>query len=82
MSQPHVNEEEFEISISLNGSEKRITIKPEQTTDGAEYFTCSESNSNITQIRAEKDGSWEQIWGDLDNLTIQNLGKAIAGHNR
>lgn len=82
MGQSEVHQEEFEISIDLNGSKKTIKVKPEETTDGAEYFKCSQANKNITQIRQEKDRSWEQIWGDLDDATIQHIGKAINAHNR
>lgn len=82
MGQSEVHQEEFKISIDLNGSKKTIKVKPEETTDGAEYFKCSQSNKNITQIRQEKDGSWDQIWGDLDNALIQRIGKAINAHTR
>lgn len=77
MERSEVNQEEFEINITLNGSKQTINVKPEETTDGAEYFKCSQSSKNITQIRQEKDKGWEQIWGDLDNGTIQDIGKAI-----
>ena len=81
MGKSGVHQEDFEISTILNGSEKTIKVKPEETTDGVEYFKCSHSGKNITQIRLEKDGSWEQIWGDLDNLSVQTIGKAISTYN-
>lgn len=77
MEQSEINQEEFDISIVLNGSKQTINVKAKETTDGAEYFQCSQSGKNITQVRKEKDRSWEQIWGDLDNSTIQEIGKAI-----
>lgn len=82
MGQLEVHQEEFEINIILNGSNKTIKVRPEETTDGAEYFKCRESDKNICQLRQEKDSNWEQIWGNLDNETIQHIGKAINQHNR
>lgn len=82
MEQSEVHQDDFEISIILDGSKKTIRIKPEETTDGAEYFKCIQGNRNITQIRQEKDGSWEQIWGDLDNSIVQAIGEAINARNR
>lgn len=76
------NSENFEISINLSGSMKTILVKPEETTDGAEYFECILDDKSITQIRQEKDGSWEQIWGELNHLDIVTIGKAIAACNR
>lgn len=68
----------FEISVNLNGSTQTIQVKAEETTDGAEYFKCSLADQNITQIRQEKDGDWEQIWGNLNPIDVDNIGKAIA----
>ncbi|MEQ7800376.1 hypothetical protein ABDJ41_11270 [Pedobacter sp. ASV1-7] len=77
-----IQPENFDINISLNGSMKTIQVEPEETTDGAEYFKCNVEGKNITQIRQEKDGSWEQIWGDLSNIDVVNIGKAIAAYKR
>lgn len=82
MEKLETHAENFEIDISLNGSVKTIQVQPEETTDGAEYFKCNLDGKNITQIRQEKDGTWEQIWGDLNNLDVVNIGKAIASHSR
>lgn len=82
MENLEIQPEGFDINISLNGSMKTIQVKPEETTDGAEYFKCNLDGKNITQIRQEKDGSWEQIWGDLSNIDVVNIGKAIAAHSR
>lgn len=75
------NEQGFEISISLNGAHKTIRVNPEETTDGIEYFKCSLKGENITQIRKEKDGNWEQIWGKLDSQTVDAIGTAITGRS-
>jgi hypothetical protein len=82
MGELEIHQEDFEITITLNGSQEKICVKPEETTDGAEYFKCNQADKNITQIRQEKDGSWEQIWGALDNASIQAIGAAINAHTR
>lgn len=82
MAKLAMRQEDFEISITLNGANKTIHVKPDETSDGVEYFKCSEANKNITQIRQEKDGSWEQIWGELDIDMVQEIGKAISTHPR
>jgi len=82
MGHSEVHQEDFEINIILNGAKKTVKVQPGETTDGAAYFKCSLTNKNITQIRQEKDGSWEQIWGDLENEMVQSIGKAISGHSR
>ena len=77
MKNHHLHPEEFEILVSLDGSETPVTVKPEETSDGAPYFICDLSGNTITQLREEADGSWEQLWGKLDHHTITSIGKAI-----
>ena len=76
------NEQDFEIIVNLNEGHKTVRVSPEETTDGAEYFKCSLKGENITQIRKEKDGSWEQIWGKLDPKTVNIIGAAITAKTR
>lgn len=82
MGRSEIHDETFEVGVFLNESQKTVSVKPEETTDGAEYFNCRQSGETITQIRQDKDGSWDQIWGTLDNETVQAIGKAISKHTR
>jgi len=68
----------FKITVNLNGKDETLQVSPEDTTDGIEYFKCNLEGKNITQIRREEDGNWEQIWGELDNKTVEEIGKAIT----
>lgn len=77
MTKIDLNNRDFEIKIEINNSFTTIKVNTEETTDGVEYFTCRLKNEQITQIRREKDGNWEQIWGKLDPKTIDTIGAAI-----
>lgn len=68
----------LKITVNLNGKDETLQVSPEDTTDGIEYFKCNLEGKNITQIRREEDGNWEQIWGELDNKTVEEIGKAIT----
>lgn len=78
MENTELHAQRFEINVDLNGAAQTIQVDPEETTDGVEYFNCSLSGKNITQIRKEKDGSWEQIWGELDHHSVTKIGSAIS----
>ena len=80
MEQSEDRRQNFEITIEFNGSIKKIMVKPEETTDGAEYFKCSDEGNLVSQIREEKDGKWEQIWGELDMEMVELIGSAINEH--
>lgn len=78
MGNTELHAQGFEIDVDLNGAAQTIQVVPEETTDGVAYFNCSLSGKNITQIRKEKDGGWEQIWGDLDPQAVTKIGNAIS----
>lgn len=82
MGDIELHQESFEININLDGTDQTIRVSPEETTDGVEFFRCSLGEKNITQIRKEKDGSWEQMWGALDVKTIETIGQAITNRSR
>lgn len=78
MKKEKLNPEEFEIIVHLEGASKRLKISPKETTDGVTYFNCNINDINLTQIRKEKNGTWEQIWGKLDPHSINAIGAAIT----
>jgi len=78
MAKIDLNNPHFEIKIQLNNSLQGIKIQSQETTDGDEYFICQLKDEQITQVRREKDGNWEQIWGKLDPTTIDTIGAAIS----
>lgn len=82
MKDPQSQPDKFEIQVDLNGKAQTLTVSPDETSDGAAYFKCKISGKDITQVREEPGGEWEQIWGDLDAEAIQQIGKAIKKHHK
>jgi len=78
MAKIDFNNPHFELKIKLNSSLQDIKIHSQETTDGDEYFICELNDEQITQVRREKDGNWEQIWGKLDPTTVNAIGAAIS----
>ncbi|SOD14152.1 hypothetical protein [Pedobacter xixiisoli] len=70
-------EVDFYIIAQINEQEKHIKVVQLETTDGVPYYSCLIGDDEITQLRDETYGKWEQLWGDLDDNTIQRIGKQI-----
>ncbi|MBE9601844.1 hypothetical protein [Pedobacter sp. MC2016-24] len=77
MAELELNSQKFEISAKINGTEQQVTVNPDETTDGAEFFNCIVDEEKITQIRANEHNKWEQMWGELDQQSIDEIGAAI-----
>lgn len=67
----------FELRVQLQGKAKTLQIQPDETSDGVEYFICSEGDQKLTQIRLNEDGEWEQLWGELSQQDIDAIGQGI-----
>lgn len=67
----------FDITVDLDGGSKTISVQPDETSDGVEYFICKEGDQQITQVRLDEDGNWEQLWGDLQQEEIDAIGEVI-----
>lgn len=80
MTKIDFNNSHFVINIELNGSLKSIKVSSEETTDGVTYFKCQLETDQITEIRPDINGGWEQIWGKLDPKTVTAIGAAINDH--
>ncbi|RZJ99397.1 MAG: hypothetical protein EOO43_26450 [Flavobacterium sp.] len=70
-------EVDFYIIAQIDDQEKHIKVVQLETTDGVPYYSCLVGDDEITQVRNETYGKWEQLWGDLDDKTIQNIGSQI-----
>ncbi len=68
---------EFYIIADIDGKEKHIKVLQLETTDGVPYYSCHIGETELAQLRNETYGTWEQLWGDLDDKTIQNIGSKI-----
>ena len=71
------SEVKFNITAEIEGQEKQVNVTQLETTDGVPYYACHTEKGEITQLRNETYGKWEQLWGNLDDKTIQYLGKQI-----
>jgi hypothetical protein len=69
---------EFTIEVSINGQQESIAVKPQETSDGVEYFLCFKGDEQITQIRKDEGDKWEQMWGDLPADEVNAIGKEIT----
>ncbi|MDQ8003526.1 MAG: hypothetical protein REI64_01930 [Pedobacter sp.] len=74
MNSPH---EDFYIIAKIDGQEKHLNVIQLETTDGVPYYACHIGDTEITQLRNETYGKWEQLWGNLDDKTIQDIGLKI-----
>lgn len=66
----------FDITVQLDGESKKITVQPDETSDGVEYFICKLGNDQLTQIRLD-DGKWDQLWGELSQEEVDAIGQGI-----
>ncbi len=80
MSELSAQNPEFEISLVLKGVKEKVSVTPEETSDGATYYNCKLHKEQLTQIRETTTGEWEQIWGKLDPATVNLIGKTIKDH--
>jgi hypothetical protein len=69
---------DFYIIAEIDGQEKHIKVITLETTDGIPYYSCLIGEDEITQVRKETYGKWEQLWGDLDTSTVENIGSQIS----
>lgn len=77
MADLEINNPEFDIAVEIDGASKTIRVKPEETSDGVPYYSCYTDEAQITQIRLDEEGNWEQMWGELEQADINAIGKVI-----
>lgn len=74
MNSPHID---FYIIANIEGEEKHIKVIELETSDGVPYYSCFIGEREITQIRKETYGKWEQLWGKLNIETVNDIGLKI-----
>lgn len=72
----NMNQEPIHLKIRLDGEETQLNAKKEETTDGISFFKIEQQGKLITQIR-KIDNEWEQLWGDLNQQQIDEIGTAL-----
>jgi hypothetical protein len=76
-----VSHQSFTVMATVNKIDEEVTVTPIETTDGVVYYSCCIDGQELSQIRKEIYGKWEQLWGDLDERAVATLGEAIDMHN-
>jgi len=74
MNSPHID---FYIIANIEGEKKHIKVIELETSDGVPYYSCFIGEKEITQIRKETYGKWEQLWGELAIETVNDIGIKI-----
>lgn len=69
--------QDFYIKANIDGKEKQLKVVELQTTDGVPYYSCLIDEKEVTQIRKETYGKWEQLWGHLSAKTVNAIGEKI-----
>lgn len=77
MADLELNNPGFDITVNVNGESKNITVQPDETSDGVEYFICKDGDQQITQLRLDEEGNWEQLWGELGQEDVDAIGEVI-----
>lgn len=77
MGELETNNPPFEVEVSLNGNTQTVSVKPEETSDGDTYYSCTLAEHEVTQIRSDEKDQWEQLWGKLPQQQVDAIGKAI-----
>lgn len=77
MGELETHNPEFELNIDLKGQPKTVLVKPDETSDGVEYYVVKSEGKQITQIRLDEDNNWEQLWGELSREEVTAIGEAI-----
>ncbi len=75
-----VSHQSFTVKATVNEISEEITVTPIETTDGVVYYSCCIAGEELSQIRNEVYGKWEQLWGNLDQETVAHLGEKIEVH--
>jgi hypothetical protein len=73
------NKKPFTIEATVNGKSQQVQVATEETTDGVDFYKCSINGTEITQVRKEVEG-WKQIWGDLSQEEVNNIGIVIEAY--
>lgn len=69
---------EFYIIARIDKDKKHIKVVELETSDGVPYYSCLIGQDEVSQLRNETYGGWEQLWGDLDQETVTAIGEEIT----
>lgn len=69
----------FTLKVMIDNNSVDITVQPRENTDGVHFYFCEMNGLKISQLRQEgKD--WQQVWGNLQQHEIKQIGHQIDSH--
>lgn len=68
--------DKFDITVQLKNEPCTLDVSVEPTSDSVDTYVCRSANKEITHVRKDN-GVWKQLWGELDNQAIGQIGKEI-----
>jgi hypothetical protein len=68
---------EFYIIAEIDHQKKHIKVVELETSDGVPYYSCLIGENEISQVRNETYGNWEQLWGNLPKEIVEYIGNEI-----
>lgn len=66
----------FSVSLQKNGEVQAINVEIDSSTDDVDTYVCYLNGNRITQIRKDSN-VWKQLWGELDDSDVKELGDCI-----
>ncbi|KEQ30799.1 hypothetical protein [Pedobacter antarcticus] len=80
MADLETNNPTFEIAVKLQQNEKLIKVQQDETSDGVPVFKCYSDGKMLTEIRQDHEGTWDQLWGELEQEDINRVGESILNY--
>lgn len=68
--------DDFTVSFKQGDFTQRVDVHIDPSTDDIDTYVCHINGERITQIRKEGN-TWKQLWGNLKEPEIQQLGAQI-----
>lgn len=68
--------DKFQITVQLKNEPCTLEVSVAPTTDSVDTYICRSANKEITHVRKDA-GMWKQLWGGLDDESIDHIGKEI-----
>ncbi|PST81561.1 hypothetical protein C7T94_19000 [Pedobacter yulinensis] len=66
----------FKIEANVDHLPEELEVQKEQGPQGPQ-FVCYLDGRHITTLRQDDYGSWEQVTGDLDPVSVHSVSQAI-----
>ena len=76
LKDPAMQTDHFTVPFTREGNPYTLQVHTDPSTDDVDTYICKLNGERITQLRKDV-GQWKQLWGELNQEEIQQLGEAI-----